>query len=121
MTTTWRASLGSPGAPPIASQLPRGSQVHGTGTKARWHADDHAGHPAWPWPVTRICRIAGVIVAQIYASPGIFTHALPALRATAMESLSTGLIGNQVDSVLAAPAVGPVTCGAYCPDQHASS
>jgi hypothetical protein len=78
LTTTGFASLGSAGAP-IASRLPRGNRAHGTGTKARWHAHDHAGHPAWP--VTRRHRerrgsatrsgvyAVAVVSSEVSASP----------------------------------------------------
>jgi hypothetical protein len=38
----------------------------------------------------RICRTAGVVVAHIYASPGILTRALSALRTTAVQPYLSG-------------------------------
>ena len=35
----------------------------------------------------RSCRNEGVVVTHIYARAGILTHALPALRVTAMEAI----------------------------------
>jgi len=49
----------------------------------------------------RICRIAGVVMAHIYASPGMLTHALPAPAGDDCGALSIGLVGNQIaESVL---------------------
>ena len=75
----------------------------------------------------RICRIAGVVMAHIYASPGMLTHALPAPAGDDCGALSIGLVGNQIaDSVrleLGLPSGvaahrSSIRCGTDCDDRH---